>query len=604
PTLGADWSIVDGIHVRAQAQYDPMTADLSARLGLAIAAPTWDIGGLSGPISGSGASLQGTAGYVRYREARGSSILGMHEVSELKLEGNLGPGPSALAMFEGFGQQPAIAPTLEALRRTAEDPHLVALALTIRNVSAPLSDIEEVREAIEKVRAAGKKVVAYLPTAGFGELYLASAADRIILNPVGTLDFTGFATELQFYKGLMDKIGVRADFVKAGPYKDAMEPFERKDMSTANRDQLEALTNDQFGQILAGIAAGRQQATDDIAVEVNQGFLTAPQALDAHLVDRLGQPEDVKEVLAELKVAAAGGSNAFSRIYRIRQWAPPHIAVVTLSGAISGGSGGNDLLMGHSIGQDSIVDALRDARDDGAIKAVVLRIDSPGGDAIASEAIRNALERVAKVKPVVVSMGGEAASGGYWVACGATRLLADPGTITGSIGVFAGKFSAQGLFQKLGIQTDTVSRGKYATIDSIAHDMTPDETALMTSNMEFTYGRFLELVSRARHLPQMRVKELAGGHIWSGEAAAKLGLVDELAGLATAVTEAKEAAHVAGDVVIDYLPIQQPFPLTGDWLDVFDGTLGLSKTLARTEQWGRAQDWLLDPRLVVGGQSD
>lgn len=599
PMLGADFEIADNLFVRGEALFDPLTDDLTGRIGLSIGSPTWTLGGLSAPLSSAGTGIAGTSGYVRFDEARSKALVGLPVVAELKLSGDLGPGPSAFAVLTGMSAMPPVAATLEALRKTAEDPHIVALVVKISNVSASLADVEEVRNALAAVHAAGKPVIAYLPSAGFPELFLASACDQVLLNPVGTVDFTGFATEVQYYRPLMDKLGIKAEFVKAGPYKDAMEPFERKTMSAANREQLDALTGDQFEQILDGIAQGRHQATDDILVDVNQGFLSAPQALDAKLVDKLAEPEDLKAALDQLHVPTASGRNAQSLLYRIRSWAPAHIAIVNLSGAIAQGMGGSDLLMGQTIGSSILVRALNDARDDGSIRGVVLRIDSPGGDAIASEAIRDAVARLARVKPVVVSMGGEAASGGYWVACGADRLLADPATITGSIGVFVGKFSASGLFHKLGIHTDDVSRGKYATLDSIAHDLTPDQEQLMTSNMEFTYARFLELVSHARHMTQTHVKDLAGGHIWSGATAAKLGLVDGQGGLLDAIAEVRhETGLEHQEVVIDYLPVPGPFGLSSGDLDVFDGTFGLGHLLARSAAWGRTNAWLLDPRLV------
>ncbi len=294
PMLGIDAEVAPNIFVRGEALYDPMTDDVTTRFGLGIGTPNWDIGALSGPISSSGPSLAGTTGYLRFREARSKALLGPSDVAELKLKGALGPSPSTLAVLTGLGAMPPVASTLEALKETAEDPHITGLLLVISDVTASLADVEEVHDAIATVVKAGKPVVAYLPAGGLAEMYLASACTRVVLNPVGTLDFTGFATEVQYYKALLDRIGIKAEFVKAGPYKDAMEPFRRKHMSTANRSQLEQLTQDQFGQLLEGIAQGRHQATDDIAVDVNQGFLSAPQALDAKLVDQLGEPEDLK----------------------------------------------------------------------------------------------------------------------------------------------------------------------------------------------------------------------------------------------------------------------------------------------------------------------
>jgi protease-4 len=292
--------------------------------------------------------------------------------------------------------------------------------------------------------------------------------------------------------------------------------------------------------------------------------------------------------------------DAFKRPVRMRSWLPPRLAVVYASGAITEGDSGNDLLMGRLLGEDTLVEALEEAREDGRTKAVVLRIDSPGGSSLASEGIRREIERTRQIKPIIVSMGGVAASGGYWIACGTDRILADPGTITGSIGVYAGKFSAQELLGKIGARTETVSRGRFAGLSSPFRDMSAEERALLLSSAEFSYARFLELVSHARHMPQAKVKDLAGGHVYSGSRALELGLIDREAGLLAAIEEARSAAGVPQDaeVEIAYLPEQRPFLLSDEPLVYFDATAQLRRALASTARWTKASAWLLDPRLV------
>ncbi|MBM3268939.1 MAG: signal peptide peptidase SppA [Candidatus Sericytochromatia bacterium] len=613
-SLGAEFEPLDGLTLRGEASLNPafLTAQdplgaVSVRAGLSLATPRIDAGGLSGGLRGPAGSPPGTtpgvAGastYLRFREARGRAMwYGAPEILDLELRGDLGPDRSALGLIAGLADKPPVASTLEVLQRAAGDPQVRGVAMTVDGVGVSLADAQEVRSALLAVRNAGKPIVAYLGSGSFLELFLASVADRILLNPVGTLDFTGFSREDLYLRKTLEKIGIKAEFVATGPYKTAMESLTGDKMSAENRRQLEELTGDQFEQIVAAVAEGRKRTPAEIREQIDRGILSAPEALQAGLVDDLQSQDATEGAAAKL----AGGGNvfdAFKRPARLRSWLPPRIAVVYATGAITEGASGNDLLMGRILGQDTLIAALKESREDEQIRAVVLRVDSPGGSSLASEAIRREVERTRQEKPVIVSMGGVAASGGYWIACGTDRILADPGTITGSIGVYSGKYSAAGLLNMVGARAETVERGRFAGLGSPFHDMTEQERALLLSAAEFSYARFLELVSHARRMPQHKVKDLAGGRVYSGARAVAAGLADREGGLLDAIGEARAAAGIGADheVEIAYLPQQRPFLLSDDPLVFFDAAAELRRAAERAARWTRAQVWLLDPRLA------
>lgn len=612
PWLGLEAEPLDGLTLRAELRYDPgrglalgdPAGGLAYRIGLGLATPRLDAGGMAGP-SASPAALPGgptTAGsaYIRLREARGRALWhGAGEVLQLKLRGDLGPDRSALDLIAALAERPPIASTLEVLDRAVGEPGVKGLVLSIDSIGVSLADVQEVRAAVVRVREAGKPVIAYLPAGGFKELYLASAADRVLINPVGSLDFTGFATESLYMKGLLSRIGVRAEFVTTGPYKTAMEPMTQEKMSPANREQLSELQTDQFEQIVEAIAQGRRKTPAEVRAQIDRGILAATEALEAGLVDDFGNPDDLESAAGKL----AGSTNlvdAFKRPVRVRSWLPPRIAVIHASGGIAEGDSGNDLLMGRILGADTLIAALKEAREDAQTRAVVLRVDSPGGSALASEAIRREIERTRAEKPLIVSMGAVAASGGYWISCGADRIFADPATITGSIGVVVGKYSIEDLLRKNDVNVETVAKGRFAGVASPFHSMTPEERALLQSTADFTYARFLELVSHARKMPQNKVKELAGGRIYSGSRALRLGLVDREGGLLAALEEARRESGIPQDaeVEIAYLPLQRPFLLSDEPLVMFDAAYQARKALAATERWTRGRVWLLDPRLA------
>ncbi|MNX81620.1 putative signal peptide peptidase SppA [compost metagenome] len=383
-----------------------------------------------------------------------------------------------------------------------------------------------------------------------------------------------------------------------------MEQFERKAPSPAEREQSEALLGDQFERVVAAISSARKIPVERVKQAIDAGMLDAPAAQAAGYVDELAHRDEVPKRLEQQAGHRLAGVNALNLRYRTVAWAPPKVAVVHAAGSIVEGMSGNDLLQGSTLGSSTIVEALRDIRNDASVKAVVFRVDSPGGSAMASDIMRRELMLVAEKKPVVISMGDVAASGGYWVAMiPGAPVYADSGTITGSIGVIVGKFSIDGLLAKWGITSSTLKRGAHADMMSPLRPFTPDEEAKLRANADFFYGKFVSLVAANRNLSEGRVRELGSGRVYTGAMAQKLGLVDRLAGLDEAIVEARRRAGIDGqEVKLAFYPEINPFGAIG--LDAdgqlrVRGSLSLAHELKQSNErlapWGRTGVWLLPP---------
>jgi protease-4 len=408
--------------------------------------------------------------------------------------------------------------------------------------------LKEVREALLEVKAAGKPVVAYLDFAGTRDMFVASVADELVLDPYGAIFMPGMAAEPLFYAGAFEKFGIGVQVTRVGKFKSAVEPFTRKDMSPENREQLQKLLDDIWGDLLADTAVARGVTQKDFQALVDQeGALRADAALKAHLVTRIGYRDEVLEEL-KAKTGRKGSSKTFKQVSLADYIgsvgdgrahgkktdntvaAPGRIAVVYAEGAIVDGNGQPDEVGGVKFARE-----LRRLRQDDDVKAIVLRVNSPGGSASASEHIQREIRLAKKVKPVIVSMGAYAASGGYWISTYSDRIFAEPTTITGSIGVFGLIMNVQKLANDLGLTFDRVKTGKFADAMTIARPKTDEEIALIQRSVDWIYGEFTAKVAESRGLDLARVQEIAQGRVWSGVEAKKLGLVDEIGGLDAAI---------------------------------------------------------------------
>jgi protease IV len=449
-----------------------------------------------------------------------------------------------------------------ALQAAAKDDAITGLFLTGQvsplGYGSGFAALKEVRDAVETFKASGKPVKAYLDFATTRDFYIASVANDIVLDPYGAILLPGLASQPMFFAGLFEKLGIGVQVTRVGKYKSAVEPFTRKDMSPESRAQTQKLLDDVWLTLTSAIEQARKLAPGSLqAIIDDKGIIRPESAKSLKLIDRIAYWD---EVLADLKAATGrkGSSETFKQI-ALKDYAK----LVSGSGLLAKREGeivdgtGNE--QGFLYG-DKTARMLREIRQDDSIKAVVLRVNSPGGSVSASEAIQREIRLIQLQKPVVVSMGTVAASGGYWISTNTERIFAEPATITGSIGVFGLYFNAQGLFNdKLGLTFDTVKTGKFADANTIARPKTDEELALFQTFVDWIYDQFIGKVAESRKLDRAVVQEIAQGRVWSGSEALKLGLVDELGGLSAAIKYAAAKARLGDDFRVAEYPRKKQF---------------------------------------------
>lgn len=460
---------------------------------------------------------------------------------------------------------------LQSIDQATKDDRIVALFLDGRRGSSPngFATMEEVRSALDKFRAKGKKIIAYDVTLSERDYYLSSLADEVIVNPMGTMELNGLSSKQMFFKGALEKYGVGVQVIRVGDYKSAVEPYIRSDLSPANREQTEALLTDLWGKLLDTVADSRDLDVDKLQkIADDKGYLDPQEAEKIGLIDQVGYYDNVVAKLQKLtgETDKTDKEESFRQIdlgtYVDRTIRPStasstaenKIAVVYAEGAIVGGRGSIE-----TIGSDRFAEEFRELREDDSVKAIVLRVNSPGGGATASEVILREILLTKKKKPVVVSMGNVAASGGYWIASGADQIFAEENTITGSIGVFGLLSNIQEIANNNGITWDVVKTGEFADIGSNFRPKTEAELEIYQKSVTKTYNLFLRKVSRYRNLPQEKVKEIAQGRVWSGKEAVKIGLVDRIGGLESAIAYAVEKAQLDNNWQLEEYPQQQRF---------------------------------------------
>ena len=457
---------------------------------------------------------------------------------------------------------------LQSIDEAAKDDRIVAMLLDGRKVGIPngYATTEEVRTALAKFKAAGKKIIAYDVTLSEQEYYLASLADEVIVNPMGTMELNGLSSQQMFFKGALEKYGVGVQVIRVGDYKSAVEPYIRDDLSPANKEQTKVLLSDLWGKFLNHVADSRKLNSGKLQQLVDaQGYLEPQEAKQAGLIDQVGYYDQVVSKLRTLteeteeresfrQVDLGTYANETISSTQVTSKAAEKIAVIYAEGAIVDGSGSIE-----TVGSDRFTEDFQELREDESVRAVVLRINSPGGSATASDVILREILLTKKKKPVIVSMGNVAASGGYWIAAGADQIFAEENTITGSIGVFGLLSNIQEIAQDNGVTWDVVKTGKFADIDSNVRPKTAAELAIYQQSVDKTYGLFLSKVADYRHLPLEKVKEIARGRVWSGKEAIKIGLVDRLGGLESAIAFAAKKANLGNSWQLEEYPQQNPF---------------------------------------------
>lgn len=443
-------------------------------------------------------------------------------------------------LFES--RAPSVRALVEAVDRGARDSRVKGLILRVGSVDAGWARTQELRDALLRFRRSGKPSWAHLESGGNREYFLATGCARIAASPTALLDVSGLAAEVTFFRGTLDKLGVEAQFEGVGRYKNAPNQFTETGFTGPHREQMEALVDSLFGQYVAGVAEARGLTPEEVRALIDRGPFLAPEAKAAGLVDELLYEDEVQgRVGAGTRLEAARyvkSSRGFGFDGR------PRLALVYAVGDIVPGESQASPFGGGLAGSDTIIRALRQAREDDSIRAVVLRVDSPGGSGTASDAIWREIRLARRRKPVVVSMGDYAASGGYYIAMGADAVVSQPGTITGSIGVFSGKFSMRGLYGKLGISQETVRRGRNATLFSDWAPWDDEERAKVRGLNVAFYETFVGKAAEGRGKTPEEIQAVAEGRVWTGEEALAVGLVDGLGGLEEAVEVARQRAHL------------------------------------------------------------
>lgn len=498
------------------------------------------------------------------------------------------------ADFSWFGSEaPTMRELIERFEKARDDETLKAVLVYVGSgTGLNLAQAQEVRDALADLRRAGKRTFVYADSYDTTSYMLASAATNICLLEGGEVFVPGIGFETMFYKGTLDKVGVVADYVQIGEYKGAEEPFTRSQPSEELRGEMEKLVESYYKQVVEGISLHRSIATDKVRRVIDQAILSAPQAKEAgwidHLVDsdglrglmkeELGDDVNILHNYAAKERPEVDMSNPLA-IFQLLSRKPvvsdkPKVAVVYAEGTIVDGRGGEGMLGGSSVGSEDIRRAMRMAQRDPKVKAVVIRIDSPGGSALASEAMWQSVRRVSAEKPVIISIGGMAASGGYYLASAGDHIVADPSAIVGSIGVVGGKFVMTDLYEKLGITTVEYKRGLNAGLFSSNERFDERQKRMVRTWMKNTYDQFTDRIKTTRGKKIKNIDEIARGRIFLASDAQALGMVDQMGGLTTAVGVAADRAKLGkGEYDVTVLPAPMTFA------DMVSGTEGADASM-------------------------
>lgn len=474
------------------------------------------------------------------------------------------------------------------LDRAANDDDIKGVVLKLRGPNVGRGKIAEIRAAIKRIRDAGKPVVAELESAMPADYMIASACDTITMPESGILALTGIRAEITYYKGLFDLLGVQADMLQVGDFKGAAEPYTRDSMSPEFRKQFSKVIDDFYLQMIENIAKDRGLKADQVRSAIDIGLLTPSKAKELGLIDQVAYADELPAWFAKkIKVDSVAmkkdygnqsidtdfsGMFGMIKMFELilgQQAAPTKsdrkkVAVVFATGPIMPGESTTSLFGLSTVGSDTIVKALRKAAVDESVVSIVLRVDSPGGSALASDLMWREIQRIKK--PIYASMGDTAASGGYYISMGCDKIFAEPGTLTGSIGVVGGKVAIKDALSKVGVKTDTISRGKNADIFSMMTPFSDSERKAFRSFMVETYDQFTTKAAQGRGMKKEELEKLAGGKLWSGRMAKEVGLVDEIGTLRDALLAAKIAGGLKADEKAEIIYLPKP-------LSIFDALL-------------------------------
>lgn len=498
-------------------------------------------------------------------------------VYKLTLDGSLSDNTeeNPLAMLMGETEKAlSLKDILSTIQTAKENKNISGIYIEAKSLSAGSASLEAIRRALTDFKESGKFVIAYSDNYSQGCYYLCSVADKVFLNPQGTLGLVGMASQTMFYKELLKKVGVDMMIFKVGTYKGAVEPFMLDKLSDANREQIQSYMSTIWDNVTSGIAESRNISTEDINNFANQGyaFASAEKAVECKLVDELKYRPEAEEYVKGLagqsdKRLQTADITKIKSIKTINREKADRIAILYAEGEIKPEVSSSLYNVEQAITEKVATELIKLKNDDN-IKAVVFRVNSPGGSAFVSEQIWRQVVELKKVKPIVVSMGDVAASGGYYISCAASKIIAEPNTLTGSIGIFGIFPNVTGLFNKLSLTTDIVKTNTYADLGDMSRPMREDEKVLIQSFVERGYETFLTRCADGRDMGKEAINEIGQGRVWTGEQAKERGLVDELGGINKAIETAASLADLS-DYSLTYVSGTKNF-----WKEFIEKQLG------------------------------
>jgi len=482
----------------------------------------------------------------------------MHISLDYPIKERTDKNPFSELNFMGFENKKTLGlnEILKGIEDAKSDDHIKGIYLDASSLAAGFASIEEIRNALLDFKKSGKFILAYSEVYSQGAYYLATAADKIYLNPEGMVDFRGLTSEIMFFKGALDKLEIEAQIIKVGTYKSAVEPFILDKMSEANRLQVSSFLGSMYDHFISEVSESRRISKNELLAIADSAKIRSPKdALNYKMVDGLKYKD---EVLDELKTLVKIDKKKEIKSVSIEEYTPGNeeadepsgnrIAIIYASGQIISGEGNDE-----TIGSERISRAIRKARTDDKVKAIVLRVNSPGGSALASDVIWRETVLAKKVKPVIVSMGDLAASGGYYIACAADSIFAQPNTITGSIGVFGIIPNMQKFFNnKLGITFDGVKTSRFADLGTVSRPLTDAEKMIYQNEVNKTYDSFTRKVAEGRKKSQAYIDSIGQGRVWSGQEALANGLVDKLGNIGDAIKSAARKANIKNYKIVSY----------------------------------------------------
>ena len=498
----------------------------------------------------------------------------------------------------GTAQTMDINHILKNIDKIEANKQIIGVIIRINNIDTGWGKLQEIRKRLIDLRQSGKTVISYLESANNAEYLLATATEQIVLVPTGTVGLTGLRAEVMFYKRMLDKLEIEADMLAIGDYKSAIEPYTRENMSEAQRQTITSLLDNLHQQQIDMIVAGRKHINPARAIElINHGPFTAAESYEVGLVDSLSYHNQLisslessydreiefifnygKKVGDQPNLGTFTGLMKFISMFtkpttQSKKNTNPKIALIYAVGPIRPSQPQIPFGIGEGITPQRIIEALSTAREDESVKAIVIRVDSPGGSALASDLIWHEVNRTREKKPTIVSMSDVAASGGYYISAAATEIVAQPGTITGSIGVLGGKLNLKGIYNKAGLTKDIITRGKNANIYSDYSNFSQSEREKMEKMLHTVYDDFVNKVAKGRKKTYDEIHQIAQGQVWTGQQAKELGLIDWLGGLNTALAIAKKQVSLSNDEPIEIITLPKPKPLLEILMEDFESNL-------------------------------